>query len=87
MEDALLRGLITQFNMTDYCEEELFADFRVAMAELLTHIRESGELARHWADMQKANDLVKRRARKEARARRRLEQGDEYDSANESAMS
>ena len=87
MDDALLRGIITQFNLTDYAEEELFADFRVAMKELLAHITASGELDRHWRNMMKKNDLMKRKARKEARARRRLEQGDDYDSANESDMS
>ena len=87
MEDALLRGLITQYNMKDYCEDELFQDFRTAMKEMLAHITQTGELDRHWRTMQKQNDLVKRNARKEARNRRRLEQGDNYDSANESSMS
>ena len=87
MDDALLRGIITQYNLKDYAEEELFADFRVAMKELLAHITASGELDRHWRNMMKKNDLMKRKARKEARSRRRLEQGDDYDSANESDMS
>ena len=87
MDDALLRGLITQFNLTDYAEEELFFDFRIAMKELLAHITATGELDRHWRDKQKVNELTKRTARKEARDRRRLEQGDKYNSENESSMS
>ena len=60
MEDALMRNLITQYNMKAYCEEELFYDLRLSMKELLSHITTSGELDRHWHDMQKENEHIKR---------------------------
>ena len=87
MDDAVMRNLITQYNMKAYCEEELFEDLRLSMKELLTQIAVTGELDRHWGAMQKANDLIKKNARKEAHARKRLEQGDAYDSSNESIIS
>ena len=82
-----MRSLITQYNMKAYCEEELFYDLRVSMKELLSTITASGELDRHWHAMQKRNDHIKKEARKEAHARKRLEQGDAYNSANESVIS
>ena len=87
MEDALARKLITQFNMKSYCEEELFQDLRQSLKELLTHVATSGELDRHWQAMQKANELIRHKAKKQAIARKKLEMGDHYDSGNEDHVS
>ena len=44
---------ITNQNAKEYLNNNVFADVRVVMKQLLEHLQSSGELERYWSVMEK----------------------------------
>ena len=54
-------------------EDKIFGDVRLAMTELVKHLRSSGELDKYWNRVEQQNDDARKEARRLEKDRKRIE--------------
>ena len=77
---------LTQLNTTPHLEEVILEDLRESLKELLSYIKQSGQLEKYWANIDQRNDLLRADAKKEWRDRKRIELGSAFNSEEEAPL-
>ncbi len=74
---------LTQLNTTPHLEEVILNDLRESLKELLSYIKNSGQLEKYWAKIDQRNDLLRADAKKKRRERKKIEIGSAFNSEDE----
>ena len=67
-------------------EEVILGDLRESLKDLLSYIKQSGQLEKYWANIDQRNDLLRADAKKEWRDRKRIELGSAFNSEDEAPL-
>lgn len=77
---------LTQLNTTVHLEEVVLDDLRESLKELLSYIKNSGQLEKYWANIDQRNDLLRADAKKKLRERKKIEIGSAFNSDEEAPL-
>jgi len=77
---------LTYLNTSPHLEKVVLGDLRESLKELLSYVKQSGQLEKYWANIDQRNDLLRAAAKKEWRERKRIELGSAFNSEDEAPL-